>query len=495
MASKLLRIVLLVVTLCHFASALRRDAAFVPAVKSVRSSALFGSRKPKETELLDVAIIGGGPTGLVCALSLLRASLSSPPSKETPSMAIFESDSFMPKGASVVLQTNGWKAIKCIDKETYQEMRADSAPTSYIAYKNFSGKPLVPVPLTIMLRFLVRPLLRLFRTGMRSTSWHAVRSSFKNGVERLGSKLGYSTNNLIRSKTSLVSVDPACREDGRVLLKFSDGTEVAASTVLACDGTFSTVRKSLAKYEEKVAASNKMNQPVILDEELTAWRGMIPSIERNGTATFFSAQKEANIIGATATLFPASGTVGGSSLAIMAPTKVTGRAKDTEDARKRLKKFLKSLKVPIDQELLEAINEANVILEHRIFCRDAEANPDISSGYDRIAYVGDAAHALRPTGESISLAMEDAWTIGNLVVDSKKGTLSPDLLRSYEQTRQGRVNAVSRAVRLAAQSWYVTQSDDEKEEEDTEANKRRLQQTGGIKQVKKEHPIVIRPLY
>lgn len=84
----------------------------------------------------------------------------------------------------------------------------------------------------------IRPTMKIFRTGIvQSNSWHAFRNSLKCGVERVGTELGYSTASLIRPNKSLSAMDHDFGANNKTLLTFSDGTKIAASIVLACDGT------------------------------------------------------------------------------------------------------------------------------------------------------------------------------------------------------------------------------------------------------------------
>jgi hypothetical protein len=89
------------------------------------------------------------------------------------------------------------------------------------------------------------------------------------------------------------------------------------------------------------------------------------------------------------------------SLSIIMPTSLPGRARGSEDARQRLKQALASLDVPIEPALLEAVEDVDYKLEHKLHVRDFDAYPNLYSGCDRLAYMGDSAHPLRPTGERV----------------------------------------------------------------------------------------------
>jgi hypothetical protein len=89
------------------------------------------------------------------------------------------------------------------------------------------------------------------------------------------------------------------------------------------------------------------------------------------------------------------------SLSIIMPTSLPGRATGSEDAQQRLKQALASLDVPIEPALLEAVEDVDYKLEHKLHVRDFDAYPNLYSGCDRLAYMGDSAHPLRPTGERV----------------------------------------------------------------------------------------------
>ena len=57
---------------------------------------------------VDCAIIGGGPAGLATAIAISKSSPSS-------SIAIFEKDSFQPKGASIQISKAGWASLKALE--------------------------------------------------------------------------------------------------------------------------------------------------------------------------------------------------------------------------------------------------------------------------------------------------------------------------------------------------------------------------------------------
>ena len=115
----------------------------------------------------------------------------------------------------------------------------------------------------------------------------------------------------------------------------------------------------------------------------------------------------------------------------------------------------RALPSPLDATLQTAIDASASVLEHKLVVRDFENQPWASSA-PRIAFLGDAAHPLRPTGEGTALALEDAWTMGDLAASAGSAAefCAPATLRRYEERRLPRVRAVSDAVRAAANRFY-----------------------------------------
>ena len=119
-----------------------------------------------------------------------------------------------------------------------------------------------------------------------------------------------------------------------------------------------------------------------------------------------------------------------------------------------------------------------------------------ASATPRVAFLGDAAHPLRPTGEGTALALEDAWTLGSLAVaaESTDDFCDPVTLRQYEALRGARVEAVSNAVRIAANRFYA------KGHGKTSGDELRLEDlntpgtVNSVDQAFKAHPLVCKPL-
>jgi 2-polyprenyl-6-methoxyphenol hydroxylase-like FAD-dependent oxidoreductase len=417
---------------------------------------------PPELLMLDVAIIGGGPTGLSTALALMRGA-------QARHLAVFETDSFAPKGASIVITQPGYDALLHIDRKVYKAIKRDGAPVCGLFFKDFSGRPRLPR----LARWIVSMLslvFRILKIGIvRANAWHAVRKTLLDGAVDASVSLGYDAvaddqqqsqsqtkKTLVHSNMTLVELDTTKYKD-RVALTFADGTQACASLVLACDGAFSTVRKCLNKDTDRPHA------PFLLDENRTVWRGTAADVNVHNMATFYvtSVRGSGQGASATAAVFPAGQSTPGTSCSIIMPS-VPGRAVDPDDARRRLNAALARFE-PIDPILRETIDGIDYLLEHKLYVRDFDAYPSLASGHGRIAFLGDSAHPLRPTGEGVAIAFEDAWTLGMLAKQAKEqkqqqqnGTsiFTPELLKQYVQAREKRVTAVCEAVRELAESFY-----------------------------------------
>jgi 2-polyprenyl-6-methoxyphenol hydroxylase-like FAD-dependent oxidoreductase len=278
-----------------------------------------------------------------------------------------------------------------------------------------------------------------------------------------------------------------------VLLTFDGGKQVSASLVIACDGTFSKVRECL----DKTKTASFQTEPFLLDQHKTLWRGTAPTVDAKNIVTFYVAMPQGSGQGESATccIFPAGRTTPGSSISIIMAS-VPGRALSSDDARKRLDSALAKLRVPIDVLVRRTIDGVDHMLEHKLYTRIFDAYPNLESGEKRIGFMDDAAHPLRPTGEGIGIAMEDAWTIGKLAKEAVRkcqedgqpvsgDIFTPDMLRQYEVERKDRVAAVCAAVQELAESYY--------DNEDGKKKEVRTKRTG-VNKAMKEFPIYLEPL-
>lgn len=446
---------------------------------------------------VDVAIIGGGPCGLATAIALSKA-----PVMRGCTVRVFERDYLEPKGAAVSLSPLAWRALEAIDATVAAQIRREGSPVVAVEMRplhraaadssmNGAGDSAgagAGASAHQAVLALWSDWLRLFGLGPRVQTtflWHDVRSLLAQRARQL---LGAR---VLCSGYELVGLEPSAEQHGEragITLRFrrsgarhaaADGNAGDSSgggngggsgsgedifcharLVLACDGVQSAARAA--------APSGPRAAAVLLDEEKSVWRGVAPGVDVRGVATFY---KDGG--GRMGLLFPA-GKGRGASWTVTAPA-VPGRARDGADARARLWAALGASepssagggaagstangaqRAVVDERFAAALAASSNVVEHRLVSRNWDA--PWHSGVEHLAYLGDAAHPLRPTGEGLALALEDAWTMGRLAADAPTADafLTPRTLRSYESARLARVRAVAEATSAAAKASYGQQ--------------------------------------
>ena len=83
-----------------------------------------------------------------------------------------------------------------------------------------------------------------------------------------------------------------------------------------------------------------------------------------------------------------------------------------------------------------------------------EDRKGVCSALNGVAFLGDAAHPVRPTGEGVTLAFQDAWQLGAIVKASPDLLPDADMLRCYEAASLPRVRYVTDKVRAVANDYY-----------------------------------------
>ena len=362
------------------------------------ASATPGQNTPRSVE---VAIIGGGPCGLATALALSKSR-----SLQGATVEVFESDAFRPKGASILISKAGWAALNAIDPDTARRIRTTGAPVTRVSVRALGGANLTPAPVRVFMTIVGAFFALLRRVGiqrglLRVHLWHEVREVLRQRAEASGAVLS-------PSKTLVEMTEGA----DAMRLRFDDGDEVAAKVVLACDGVSSACRRLLPSEPDDL----------LLDEGKSAWRGQAVGLDSGREATFYK-----DDTGRSGLVFPA-GAGQGSSWTFIASL-VAGRSQSPEEARARLTAALPD---ELDATLRQAIDASPFLIESKLQTRDF--SKPWASAAPRVAFLGDAAHPLRPTGEGTALALEDAWTVGSLAAaaETADSFCQPATLRKYE---------------------------------------------------------------
>ena len=350
---------------------------------------------------MEVAIIGGGPCGLATALALSKSR-----SLQGATVEVFESDAFRPKGASILISKAGWAALNAIDPDTARRIRTTSAPVTRVSVRTLGGANLTPAPVRVFMTIVGALFALLRRVGIQRGLlgvhlWHEVREVLRQRAEASGAVLS-------PSKTLVEMTEGA----DAMRLRFDDGDEVAAKVVLACDGVSSACRRLLPSEPDDL----------LIDERKSVWRGQAVGLDAGREATFYK-----DDTGRSGLVFPA-GAGQGSSWTFTANT-IAGRSQSPEEARARLAAALPD---ELDATLRQAIDASPFLIEGKLQTRDW--SKPWASATPRVAFLGDAAHPLRPTGEGTALALEDAWTVGSLAAaaETADSFCQPATLRKYE---------------------------------------------------------------
>ena len=106
------------------------------------------------------------------------------------------------------------------------------------------------------------------------------------------------------------------------------------------------------------------------------------------------------------------------------------------------------------------LKDTIAVIENKLQIRDFDQPWE--SAYDGLVYVGDSLHPVRPTGEGLALAFEDAQVLGQVIAKlsgDDAGIVSDAALREYENERYLPVKEISEKIRAAAEGFYKKPKD------------------------------------
>ncbi|EWM21201.1 salicylate 1-monooxygenase, partial [Nannochloropsis gaditana] len=184
-----------------------------------------------DTEVLDVAIVGGGIGGLATALALqkLAPELSFCLYERSPTLRGGE-------GTALTLWPNGLSALGAIDAALLAQVKSAG---SVIRKQTFNTPARNVTEDTGTFSSLYgEPLLSVFWKHLHGQLARAVREGGKEGGKEGG---GDDRGSILMGKAcvDVVPFPEGGREGGRVQLLFADGSTVRAQCVLAADGVHS----------------------------------------------------------------------------------------------------------------------------------------------------------------------------------------------------------------------------------------------------------------
>ena len=389
----------------------------------------------------------------------------------------------------MVVSPKGWAALRCIDPTVTKRLRRMAVPLESISILPMEDGDLPAAPgfargtlrvvgaLNRGLRMVGLPRVAIL--GARASRWYDIRTALAARVQEV---CGEDT---LRLDCRLKSLAEATVGDGFTLTFQSGGAAlrtVEARVVLACDGTRSSVRE--------LAPRGARGEQVLVDEGQSVWRGIAQGVDLKGACIVLRDMKRAPD-SALAIMFPAGGEGGGTSWTVATP-KVEGYARTSDEARNRLRAVLPPLAkdAPPDAPLAKlwrCIDASPVLIENRLKVRTfGEHSPPFCSALNGVAFLGDAAHPVRPTGEGIELAFQDAWQLGAIVKASPDLLPDADMLRCYEAASLPRVRHVSEKARALANTYY-------KADEGTTGGQEKTGQSGGSPRPNKKAAPRFRP--
>mmetsp|Transcript_42425 Transcript_42425/g.83352 ORF Transcript_42425/g.83352 Transcript_42425/m.83352 type:complete len:459 (+) Transcript_42425:79-1455(+) len=446
------RVTLLAILLTIYGSGTASSFSSInPSSRSVPPAA-----RSNDPECVDCVIIGGGPAGLSAAIAVSAASPSS-------SVRIYERDNFAPKGASIQISSSGWRSLGELDDSAglTNSLKRTGVPVTKIEVVPWRDDAASVRPFSLkaaLLRFVFRAAAFFFRVVLRRPIsnihlWHDVRTVLAEHAEKVyGEGTGRSHVPLLSPNSSLANIralvgeehDSSIPPNARFELTMEDADtgarrKVYAACVLACDGVRSRTR-SLLPHEPDV----------LLAEGKSVWRGVSPNVSVGGAGTFYRGVAE----NCSALHFP-GGKGGGSSWSIIGPA-ADGKSQSDGEARARVLGVVESMGTAGANYGLfrDVIGDSPIVIENKLHVRDFDLPWE--SAYDGLAYTGDAAHPVRPTGEGTALAFEDAVVLGRAVASYGLGV---EALRAYERERYEPVRLISEKIRRAADAFYRNKGD------------------------------------
>ena len=88
--------------------------------------------RPKVIQCVDCAIVGAGPAGLSASIAISKSAPST-------SIAVYERDSFQPKGASVSIFPTGWVSLEELDPVLVPRLKKTGTPVFAAVIKQWKG--------------------------------------------------------------------------------------------------------------------------------------------------------------------------------------------------------------------------------------------------------------------------------------------------------------------------------------------------------------------
>ncbi|KAE9367910.1 FAD/NAD(P)-binding domain-containing protein [Stipitochalara longipes BDJ] len=359
-----------------------------------------------------IAIIGSGLSGLALALHLSARNITSTVYEYRPSS--------YSQGGEIALSPNAARVLDHLG--IYTELAKQGFKSDTMTLLNRSGRELGVLKQGSMFGYSALRLKRIF-----------VRDALLKECERRGVKVVFEKEFVMLEE-----------RDKKVRVLFEDGEEATVDLVIGADGLRSRVREFVDENAKATYIGTMMIYGNILAETLDAKMGVngkrfpMPSMlfGKEGSFTIWPRDPDARELGFFAN--------------ILLPDRSREEWKNTGEDKGGLKEMLeKCFCQSTWPEQVQTTIRSAPAEEFRIW--PVNMVPPLtswSSPSKRIVLIGDAAHAITPSGgQGGAIAFEDAETLAYAI--SKRGE-DACLLEKWEMHRKARVQEVIDFNKLSA---------------------------------------------
>jgi 2-octaprenyl-6-methoxyphenol hydroxylase len=340
---------------------------------------------------VDVAVVGGGPTGLMAAIALAAAGVETALISKTPPA----------DNRTTALLSGSVAALEAL--EVWPLCRDQSAPLTAIRMIDDTPR-LIRAP---------EVLFEAAEIGLEAFGHNIENRHLIAALDRRAAALPQ----LIRMNAMVAAVEPG---DAGVTIRLDGGNEVAARLVVGADG-----RKSLCRAAAGIATEQRNYPQAALTLNLGHAR------PHNGVSTEFHTES------GPFTLVPLPG-LRSSLVCVIEPAEAE-RLAALEAA---------VLSDEIERRAHSILGKILVENGRGLFPLGTEIARSFAAR--RIALAGEAAHVIPPIGaQGLNLGLRDAATIGELVVEARRAggdVGSADVLARYERMRRADVTSRAFAV-------------------------------------------------
>lgn len=388
---------------------------------------------------VDIAVVGGGPAGLFTGVTLHKA-------LPHARIKVYEkAKQYRECGAGILLDVNGMKALKAADTRLFTQFQQEVTDVSV--------QQAGPAMQATIAKWLSYKEKFGFRIGL--IGWYELVKLLRDALPEGVLEVDHSLTHAQLSK------------DGHsAVLQFADGEAVQAKLLVAADGYFSAVRQSIVQdgppefadvvmWRARVQWREGMGLPEAAPGTTTGMRGdgmtsMLYTLPNRMVVWTFTGSAD-RVRAAGIEYDPERYTT---PQAASKASSVQHTRSDDSSAYERCRQVVRAGLPQL--ESIVADTDPSAVVEHGMFTRPGDkvaALADQGWGKGVMTMVGDAAHSMRPTGQGVNTALEDAVVLASHL---QRGGLNAGSLRSFERERIPRVSTIAQQEYAGAAGNYGT---------------------------------------